>query len=137
MAEGSSTTNKAYAAAALWFQAGTGGDRPVGICLDSGSMAAFDETTNAPTDETGESGLTRAEATLTIEDSSGDLNDICQCYHKWTAGEDASITGSEGMSTSTTGGNMLWWHRWAATLSGLASGDTIEETVQLQFKLGS
>ncbi len=129
MAEGTSPTNKLYtkvggllAALSLW------------IALDKGDMAALDETTNAPVSEATESGVARAAATVTNPQTTV-IGDTLQAYKSFAVNATVALTGAHVMSAAAVGDDYQW-HRWAATANVIA-GDTVNETLKIQSKLGA
>jgi hypothetical protein len=97
-------------------------------------MAAYDATTNALTTESTASGVARTAATVTNPTTTvtGDTN---QAYKSFSVGATVSLYGC-GLFSASSSGDMWQWHRWAAVVN-FQSGDTLQETMQLQCKLGS
>jgi hypothetical protein len=126
-----SPTIKLYAAAGRAI-AGDTHDAATHIALDKGSMAAFDETTNAPASEASEDGLTRAAATVTHEDGSV-TDDTTKATHEFTCG--ATPTAIKGflVMTATPAGNALMWCAFAAD-QNLENGDKLTCTGNMKFK---
>lgn len=135
MAQVEKPTNKLYAACAQ-AMCGTVGDFFKAICMDTGSMAAFSESTNAPATECTVSGLTRTAITPTKATVSV-ANDQIVGSLASTAGGAATVNGFLVMSNSTVGqGNALMWCAYNAA-QALETSDVITNTGKVQFKLGS
>jgi hypothetical protein len=133
MAERGIVTNKEFVAKALAMQAGTGFDRPLYMALDKASMSGLDATSNALGSEATETGVARAATTLTIVQTTV-TGDTCRCYKSYSVGATVTIYGA-GVFNAVSTGNMLAFHEWAA-LANLISGDTVNETIDLQDKAG-
>ena len=135
MAEGSSPTNKLYTAVATWLQAGAGGERPLYMAFDTADMSGYSAATNALTGESSTGGISRATTspTLTLA-TTAVAADTCQIYLSATPTGAAALTGA-GVFSANTSGNLLAWHRWAATVNA-ASTDTIQETIKIQAEVG-
>jgi hypothetical protein len=131
MAERGVATNKLFLAKALAMQAGTGFDRPLYLALDKAAMGSLDATSNALGTEATESGVARASATLTLQQTTI-ANDTCRVYKSFSVGATVGIYGAGAFNAASTG-NMLAFHEWPA-LVNLISGDTVNETIDLQDK---
>jgi hypothetical protein len=134
MAERGVPTNKLFVAKALAMQAGTGFDRPLYVALDKASMAGLDATSNALGTEATESGVARAASTLTVQTTTV-TGDTCRVYKSFSCAATVTIYGA-GVFNAASTGNMLAFHEWPA-LVNLISGDTVNETVDLQDKLAT
>lgn len=129
MAEGSSPTNKLYAKIA-----GLLAGQNAWIALDKGDMSAFSATTNAPASEATESGVARAAATVSNVTTTV-TNDTCRWYKSFSVGATVTLKGALVMSADSNGD--CWaWHRWAGD-ANVQSGDTINETIDCQSKIGA
>jgi len=133
MAERGVVTNKTFLAKALAMQAGTGFDRPLYVALDKASMASLDATSNALGSEATESGVARAAATLSLQQTTI-ANDTCRVYKSFAVGATVTIYGA-GAFTAASNGNMMAFHEWPSPVN-LISGDTVNETMDLQDKVG-
>jgi len=125
-----SPTNKLYAAAGRAI-AGDTHDAATHIALEKGSMAAYDETTNACSSEATESGLARAAATVTHENTAV-TDDTTQATKTFTAGVSATIKGFMVM-TAASNGNALMWCAFASD-QNLEASDQLTTTGKMQFK---
>jgi len=128
MADTGSPTNKLYgkcgallAAVSQW------------LALDIGSEAGFTAATNALASECAGSGLTRAAATVTNPTTTvaGDTN---QAYKSFSAGATATLTGA-GIFSASSAGDMWAYHTYAVP-PAVQNGDTLNETLSVQFEIG-
>lgn len=134
MAERGVATNKVFVAKALAMQAGTGFDRPLYLALDKASMAGLDATSNALGTEATESGVARTASTLSVQTTTV-TGDTCRVYKSFAVNATVGIYGAGAFNASSTG-NMLAFHEWPA-LVNLIAGDTVNETIDLQDKIGA
>jgi|GEM_PF-2725480 len=126
-----SPTNKLYAACGIAI-AGGANDAATHIALDKGSMAAFDETTNAPASEATEDGLTRAAATVTTETTTV-TDDTTKATHEFTCGATPTTIKGFLVMTASPDGNCLMWCAFASD-QNLENGDKLTCTGNMQFK---
>jgi hypothetical protein len=126
-----SPTNKAYAAVGLAL-AGGAHDAMTHIALEKGSLAAYDETTNAPVSEASEDGLTRAAATVTTETTTV-TNDTAQATHEFTCGAVSTTIKGFFVMTATPAGNALMWCAFASD-QNLENGDKLTCTGKIKAK---
>jgi hypothetical protein len=136
MAEGSSPTTKLYVAlAGLGTSSTAAYDRVKWIGFDTSDMSSYNDSTNALAGETSTGGMARGTTTIAITLATTTVAaDTMQFYVSTSPTSAVSITGAGGFSAST-GGNLLCWHRWAATVNA-ASTDTIQETIKIQEEIG-
>ena len=104
------------------------------IGLDTGSMAAFDETTNALASECGVSGLARAAATMSLQ-LTNIANDTSRASKVFTAGGAATITGF-GVFSAVSSGDMWGWCSFAAS-QALQTSDQLTCTMDFCFEIGA
>lgn len=134
MAERGVVTNKLFVAKALAMQAGTGFDRPLYVALDKATMGSLTAASNALGTEATESGVARAASTLSVV-TTVVTGDTCRCYKSFSCLATVGIYGA-GVFNAASTGNMLAFHEWSGLVS-LVSGDTVNETVDLQDEIGA
>lgn len=128
-----SPTNKLYAklanllaAVSLW------------IGLDTGSMAAYDATTNAATTECADTGLARASATVS-QVTTTVTNDTCRVTKTFTKGSSSpatsTINGHIVMSASSSGDMYSWCYY--SNPAVLSDTDQLICTSDHQMEIGS
>lgn len=132
MAQTESPTIKLYKAAAEAVKGAVGFSKFTHIALDTASMSAFTDETNALASECAVAGLTRTAATVTNQ-TTAHSNDTVQAYNQFTAAGSAGITGF-GVFDAGSSGNLLMWCAFAATLS-MQPGDKVACTGSAQFSV--
>src|SRR3990167_6726466 len=128
MAERSLSTWKGWAKAAGLLAGQSGW-----LALDKAAMGGYTAATNALTTEASESGVARASATVSNVTTT-QTNDTTRFYKSFSVLATVSITGA-GVFSASTAGDMWAFHEWAASVP-VVSGDTINETIDLQFEVG-
>ena len=128
MAERSLSTWKGWAKAAGLLAGASGW-----TALDKAAMGAYTAATNALTTEATESGVARAASTVSNVTTT-QTNDTTRFYKSFAVGATVALTGA-GIFSAATAGDMWAFHEWPATVNAV-SGDTINETIDMQFLVG-